>query len=176
MQGCNIIDNGRHAFYTYVCSDPETVIEAENNWWGVADADSIEAMVYHKTDCLNCATIDYVPFASEAFVFDDPTGIFDLPDAGVPSAFTLQQNYPNPFNLSTVIRFSISEPAVVEIIVYDILGRKIRKLAAGHYSSGAHEIAFDGRDYRNKPLPSGVYLYRLTAGHLSETRKMVLFK
>lgn len=68
------MNNGDYAFYVSSCNDPTTVIDATNNWWGIADSASIEAMVYHKADNPNCPVIDYVPFADSSFEFEDTVG------------------------------------------------------------------------------------------------------
>ena len=67
MQECNIVDNGEYAFYVSACNDPTTVIDATNNWWGITDSASIEAMVYHHADNPTCPVVDYVPFADSSF-------------------------------------------------------------------------------------------------------------
>lgn len=119
---------------------------------------------------------------------DDHTGVYqtwmaiiDYTTIGVnnisseiPARFELKQNYPNPFNPETRIIFHL--PAEVnghntELTVYDILGNKIRTIANKRLSSGVYEAVFDGTN-----LPSGVYLYRLSAGEYSLSKKMVLLK
>ncbi len=94
----------------------------------------------------------------------------------LPRSFALEQNYPNPFNAGTIIPFSLTKSGDVELVVYDILGRTVRHLAAGFYDQGSHTVAFDGRDEHGSPLSSGVYLYRLVGPSFSQTRKMVLLK
>ncbi len=94
----------------------------------------------------------------------------------VPRSFGLDQNYPNPFNAGTNISFSLQQSGDVSLVVYDILGRTVRHLAAGFHAEGQHTVAFDGRDEDGAPLSSGVYLYRLIAPGVSQTRKMVLMK
>lgn len=74
MHECNIVNNGEYAFYVSSCNDPTTVIDATNNWWGIADSAAIEAMVYHHADNPSCPVIDYVPFADSSFEFDDTIG------------------------------------------------------------------------------------------------------
>ncbi len=93
----------------------------------------------------------------------------------LPQEFALAQNHPNPFNPSTDIRFSLPEAAMVELTVFDMLGREVARLAEGQYAAGAHNIAWQA-DH----LASGVYFYRLTAlgdkvTH-EATRKMILMK
>lgn len=94
----------------------------------------------------------------------------------LPSNYALEQNYPNPFNPETSIEFSLPEGAVVELVIYDVLGRQVRRLASGEYTAGQHAIMWDGRDENRNQVASGVYLYRLQAGNHSFTRKMMLLK
>jgi hypothetical protein len=95
----------------------------------------------------------------------------DGPDAKLPSAYALGQNYPNPFNPGTTIRFDLPEAAVVNLVVYDILGRTVALLVDGTMEAGSHDVRFDA-----PALPGGVYFYRLRAGTFSETRKFTLLK
>ena len=95
---------------------------------------------------------------------------------GTPGEFALLQNYPNPFNPATVIRFSVQGgPGVgaarVRLAVYDLLGREVAVPVNGVLPAGAHSVTFDGA-----VLPSGVYLYRLTAAGRIATKAMVLVK
>jgi len=91
--------------------------------------------------------------------------------ASVPKDYALSANYPNPFNPSTEIRFALPEAAEVHLVVYDALGREVARLMDGAMDAGHHRATFDA-----SALPSGVYLYRLTAGDFVETRRMVLMK
>ncbi|MFI5144737.1 MAG: T9SS type A sorting domain-containing protein [Ignavibacteria bacterium] len=100
----------------------------------------------------------------------------------VPSSYHLYQNYPNPFNPSTKIKFSLPRPSeggelVVQLNVYDVLGRKIVSLippllgGQEGLAPGTYEVEWNGSNY-----PSGVYYYKLTAPEFTETKKMVLVK
>ncbi len=93
-----------------------------------------------------------------------------------PKVFTLHQNAPNPFNPATSISFTLAESRNTSLIVYDALGRTIRTLANGPLPAGKHTIRWDGRDNSGAPVSSGVYLYRLTAGGVAETRRMTLVR
>ncbi|MGB9664701.1 MAG: T9SS type A sorting domain-containing protein [Ignavibacteria bacterium] len=88
-----------------------------------------------------------------------------------PNRFELQQNYPNPFNPTTTIRFSIPEKSMVTLKVYDMLGREVTTLINEIKNAGTHSVKFAGKD-----LPSGMYLYTLTAGNYTATKKMMLVK
>jgi hypothetical protein len=94
----------------------------------------------------------------------------------VPAVTMLEQNAPNPFNPATVIRFSILHPGWVVLRVYGVAGRPVRTLVDGVRSAGWYEARWDGRDDYGHGVPSGVYLYKLTAPWYAETRKMVLTK
>lgn len=90
----------------------------------------------------------------------------------VPDKFALHQNYPNPFNPSTTIKFELPINSFVALKVYDILGNEIATLVEeGEKLAGVYEISFDA-----SKLPTGTYIYRLSAGDFVETKKMILMK
>ncbi len=74
----------------------------------------------------------------------------------IPVHYSLEQNYPNPFNPSTIIRYSLPEQSMVQLVVADLLGRKIAVLVDDEQAAGTYEVHFEAGD-----LASGVYLYRL---------------
>jgi len=88
----------------------------------------------------------------------------------IPTEITLHQNYPNPFNPSTRIRFT-SNGGYILLKVFDSLGREIQTLAEGTFSSGDHEIVFNGAS-----LSSGTYYCRLQQGSLVQMKSMTLLK
>lgn len=88
-----------------------------------------------------------------------------------PSHYTLEQNYPNPFNHATTIRFSVVDPQFTMLKVYDILGREVSVLVNERKVPGSYTVRFD-----EAGLASGVYLYRLTAGARTATKRMQLIR
>jgi photosystem II stability/assembly factor-like uncharacterized protein len=88
----------------------------------------------------------------------------------------LLQNSPNPFNPSTNIKFYIPNTSDVTIKIYDILGREVNTLINQQTTAGYHLVYWNGKDSRGEAVSSGVYIYRLTAGNFSETKKMNLLK
>ncbi len=88
-----------------------------------------------------------------------------------PHSFVLGQNYPNPFNPVTTIEFSVPQSARVTLELFDMLGRSVRMLVDENRPAGTYTVRLNGDD-----LSSGVYLYRLTAGDRTVTRKMLLMK
>jgi len=95
---------------------------------------------------------------------------------GLPITYGLMQNYPNPFNPTTEIGFSLPEPSVVKLAVYNVMGQKVATLADGFFEAGEHILQFSGVDDAGRSLASGLYLYRLEAGHFTASRKMLLLK
>jgi hypothetical protein len=101
-----------------------------------------------------------------------------VPD-GVPggAAANLGQAYPNPFNPRTSISFELMEPGRVDLTIYDVAGRLVRRLIAGEMrGNGQHVAVWDGTDEAGRAAASGVYLYRMTAGQVEETRRMALVR
>ncbi len=99
----------------------------------------------------------------------------------VPSGFSLDQNFPNPFNPSTTIRFSISTPARISLVLYDLTGRAVRTLVNNDAGAGTHTVQWDGRSENGATVSSGVYVYRLLAAGRdgkvhSDSKKMILMK
>lgn len=101
--------------------------------------------------------------------FDPLTGLKEL--GNVSNVYSLDQNYPNPFNPSTSIRFSIKESGRTAIVLYDILGQKIKTLFDKEIKAGVHSYSFDATD-----LSSGLYLYQIHSGDFNATKKMMLLK
>lgn len=93
-----------------------------------------------------------------------------------PDIFTLFQNYPNPFNPETIISFELQKPSVVELVVFDLTGKKIKTLALGLYNAGSHQLKWRGDNESGRNVTSGVYFYRLKSSGLTQTRKMILIR
>jgi peroxiredoxin len=89
----------------------------------------------------------------------------------LPSSLRLEQNYPNPFNPSTSISYALSEPSDVTVTIYNMLGVEITTLENGFRPAGEHTVTFDASS-----LSSGIYIYRLTAGTTTLTKRMTLLK
>jgi len=106
-----------------------------------------------------------------------PTDVEDVTDRdNLPKDYHLAQNYPNPFNPSTSIEFSLPVAGHVQVEVFNILGRRVRRLIDRDLSAGEHRIVFDARTDRGSSLATGIYFYRLTTDGFQDTRKMLLLK
>jgi hypothetical protein len=101
-----------------------------------------------------------------------------------PFEFDLSQNYPNPFNQSTKIDFVLKQSGLTTLMIYDLLGRKVKTLVEEELSSGYKSVLWDGKNDSGENVGSGVYFYRLKVtssfsngtGDFSETRKLLLLK
>ncbi len=100
-----------------------------------------------------------------------PTGTATEDEAELPRDFALAPNYPNPFNPQTTIRFDLPAAMHVRMVVYDVMGREVARLIDQLMRAGTHAATWDASG-----LPSGTYLYRLTAGAFTETKAMTLLK
>ncbi len=90
----------------------------------------------------------------------------------LPEEFALEGNAPNPFSRQTTIHFALPEAVQVELVVFDMMGRKVATLVDEPVDSGFHEVPFEAQG-----LPSGVYLYRFRAGDaFAETGRMVVVR
>ena len=92
-------------------------------------------------------------------------------EPGNPNCYWLAQNYPNPFNPSTTIEFALPQPAFVTLKVYNLLGEAVATLAEEQRAAGVHKFIWDA-----KGLASGVYLYRLEAEDVVQTKKLILMR
>ena len=94
----------------------------------------------------------------------------------LPLKTELHCNYPNPFNPETKLSFSLAEPGVVKIDVYNLQGQLIKTLTNTHYPSGHYSVVWNGSDSANKQVGSGIYFYRMKTKDYVETRRMSLIK
>jgi lysophospholipase L1-like esterase len=108
----------------------------------------------------------------------DPRLFMEEPSSGIgqssgdlPRTAVLGQNYPNPFNPSTTISFSVPTRTFVSVKVFDSLGREVGDLVNHTQEQGNYSVSFDA-----SALPSGMYVYTLSAGNFTQAKKMVMVK
>jgi FlgD Ig-like domain len=83
---------------------------------------------------------------------------------------------PNPFNPQTSISFTLANEDNIELTVHDLRGAVVKRMAAGLFSAGPHELNWMGRDDENRRVGSGVYIVRLKTLEGIMTRQLVLLK
>ena len=94
----------------------------------------------------------------------------------IPLAYSLSQNFPNPFNPSTTIQYVLGHSAHVELVVFNMLGQKVKTLYSGVKSLGTYVADWDGTNDNGQKVSTGIYIYRLHTEEFSDARKMVFLK
>jgi phosphatidylserine/phosphatidylglycerophosphate/cardiolipin synthase-like enzyme len=152
----------------------QVVITGSHNWSSSAETSNNEnTLIIHSNKIANLYLQEFKARYIEAGGTDNITiitGIEDY-DGNIPADYSLNQNYPNPFNPITNISFALPKSQKVELIIYDILGRKVRELYNDVAPAGTITVQFKAED-----LASGMYIYRLKTNNFSATKKMVLLK
>ena len=118
-------------------------------------------------------TLDYDILIDDVFLVEVGAGsaVEQKPSQMVDS-YRLLQNYPNPFNPSTTIEFGVKNQEMVDLSIYDILGRKVKNLVSETLPGGQYSVSWDGTNQSGALLPSGMYIYRMRAGSYQEFRKL----
>ena len=93
-----------------------------------------------------------------------------------PNRFVLKQNYPNPFNPETTISYQLATASKINLTIYNMEGKVVRRIESGTRDAGSYKIKWNGLDEKNQQVSSGVYFYRLDAGEFSDMKKMILIK
>ena len=94
----------------------------------------------------------------------------------IPKNYRLYQNYPNPFNPVTTIRYDLPKDALVNITIYDLMGRIVNNLVSSQQNAGYKSIQWNATNNTGQPVSAGLYLYTIQAGDFRQTKKMVLLK
>ncbi len=94
----------------------------------------------------------------------------------LPVDYSLFQNYPNPFNPNTIVRFSVPQTNLVNLTIYNALGEEVRTLFLGQVERGTYAVQWDGKDNAGSTVTSGMYIYKMTAGSFSQSKKMMFIK
>ncbi len=151
----------------HVVSDPIfdtniTLTLEDNNqyFWGVIAKDSDGFIVTSNGNEPNSLVIGTLSFDEDLF----------------PEVFALYQNYPNPFNPTTQINYDLPGETLVNIKIYDVMGRSIRTLMNTNQTTGYHSIRWDAKNDIGEGVAAGMYIYTIQAGKFRATRKMVLLK
>ncbi len=94
----------------------------------------------------------------------------------LPAGFALQQNFPNPFNPSTTITYMTSQNTWVTLKIFNLTGQEIRTLVNEFQTTGSRTVKWDGVKNNGTSAASGMYVYKLNAGNVTESRRMLLLK
>ena len=94
----------------------------------------------------------------------------------IPTVYKVHQNHPNPFNPVTTLRYDLPQDAMVNITIYDMMGRVVSNLVSSQQNAGYKSIQWNAANNAGQPISAGLYLYTIQAGEFVHTKKMVLLK
>ncbi len=138
------------------------------SWIPIGLNNKIILSLFVKGDYLFAGTEDYgIWKRSISEILTD----IDYDKDNITTSFHLLQNYPNPFNPTTRIKFNLPKTVFTKLIVYDVMGREVRKLVNKEMEAGNHEIEFNSMG-----LSSGIYFYKIQTEEFAQTNKMILMK
>ena len=95
---------------------------------------------------------------------------------GIPETYAVHQNYPNPFNPVTTLRYDLPEDGMVNITIYNMMGRQVKTLINDQQTAGYRSTQWNATNDAGSPVSAGIYLYMIQAGEFRQTKKMVLLK
>ena len=152
-----------------------------NTNYGVS---TYEYAMLMSNNSLPLAYIDYIVEATDGeFNVVSDSGKFVLNNVSLstqidikPERFSLHQNYPNPFNPSTTIAYDLPIASIVNITIYDMMGRKIKTLVNEYEAAGFKYTQWDGRNDKNESVSAGLYVYLLQTEKFMQNRKMIFLK
>ena len=149
------------------------------------DCDMVLGIGWVNDNCVNISGCDWI-----ADSIDYSNAFFDSIDncnescltisndkiTQIPTTFVVYQNYPNPFNSITMLWYDLPENSLVNITVYDMLGRQVKTLINQSQDAGYKSVIWNATNDYGKPASAGIYLYQIHAGEYISTKKMVLLK
>ena len=94
----------------------------------------------------------------------------------VPTSFSLGEARPNPFNPSTTISYEVPQESHIRMVVYNLLGQEVVRLIDEIKSPGRYTVTWNGMNVQGRGVASGIYVYRMTAGDFTRTKRMTLLK
>jgi len=97
-------------------------------------------------------------------------------DEKLPITYNLYNAYPNPFNPVTTLHYDLPENGLVNITIYDMMGRVVSNLISSQQRAGYKSIQWNATNSAGQPISAGLYLYTIQAGEFRQTKKMVLLK
>jgi len=134
------------------------------------ELDSLTISVIH------CAIVDLASIWQTAWINAGSPTLSFINKQSIPNVYVLDQNHPNPFNPTTTLRYDLPEDAMVNITIYDMMGRQVKTLINGKQSAGYKSLQWNATNNLGQSVSAGLYLYMIQAGEFRQIRKMVLFK
>ncbi|UCH10823.1 MAG: VCBS repeat-containing protein [Fidelibacterota bacterium] len=166
----------RYRIYSGTAANPTTLVDSTGS---ITDTTkTLTGLTNGTTYYFRITAVDVAlnesAYSSEVSATPTPLSVSDQ-DA-LPTEFALHQNHPNPFNPTTTLRFDLPEAGDVTLLVYDLLGREVVRLADGRMEAGYQQVIWDGRTASGREVPSGIYIARLVTTEYSKSIKMLFLK
>ena len=158
--------------YMGILSDAQTCAGISNEW------EPCTPELFESTDTL---MFNLVNDTENMLPQLAPDGNYCPANVGIgkntkPASFPILYNYPNPFNPVTHLRYNLPEDALVNITIYDMMGRQVSTLVSSQQTAGFKSVLWNATNDKGAPVSAGLYLYIIEAGDFRQTRKMVLLK
>ena len=174
-----LVPDGKVANKFYAGTDGSGVYVTTNG--GTSWSELNTGLIMKQVQCMDIDPVNNVLYAGTygggVYRLTIGTGVEEeqrIP--GFPAQFVLHQNFPNPFNASTEIPYDLKQPGRVRLVLLDIHGKIVCTLSDQMEGEGGKKAVWDGIDASGKPVPSGIYLFRLETEYGSAVRKLVLQK
>jgi len=158
--------------YMGILSDAQTCAGISNEW------EPCTPELFESTDTL---MFNLVNDTENMLPQLAPDGNYCPANVGIgkntkPASFPILYNYPNPFNPVTHLRYNLPEDALVNITIYDMMGRQVSTLVSSHQTAGFKSVVWNADNDKGTSVSAGLYLYTIEAGQYRQTKKMVLLK
>ena len=111
------------------------------------------------------------PLVAKTIKFKIPGASNDNVIMKTPVDFMLNQNYPNPFNPSTTIQYTLTQPQKVVLKIFNLQGQEVETLINEKQNAGSYQVLWYPMD-----MPGGIYIYRLEAEGLIDSKKLIYVK
>ncbi len=153
--------------------EPQEILEQEAGFFMVNIDDDCE-MGHEPYIVLNIMVMSDICWTDTiSFVVGEQ---LNVNKKSIPGQFSLKNPYPNPFNPVTTLSYNLPEDAMVNITIYDMMGRQVKTLVNGSQTAGYKSIQWNATNSAGQPVSAGIYLYQIQAGEFRQTKKMVLLK
>ena len=158
--------------YMGILSDAQTCAGISNEW------EPCTPELFESTDTL---MFNLVNDTENMLPQLAPDGNYCPANVGIgkntkPASFPILYNYPNPFNPVTHLRYNLPEDALVNITIYDMMGRRVSTLVSSQQTAGFKSVVWNADNDKGTSVSAGLYLYTIEAGQYRQTKKMVLLK
>ena len=163
----------------FICENPGSIVDLSNIDFGMCEMVLGFGWINNHCSLISgCGfivdNVNYSDFVYSSLFDCISASTLDVSEKISPSTFYLYQNHPNPFNPITQINYQLSKNSHIKIEVYDMMGKLVKTLVNEFQSPGYRSIKWNGQNFENQKVSSGVYFYSLQSESFSATKKMIL--